>query len=278
MTDILAARAGEGAGDQLLALNNAHGWAHYYNVDVELEYHWSVSEDFRYVETDPETVAERVGNMHLKLRGSSRVNVEHIYESDIFERYLAKDFDHSELIKPKKWFWPDVGHNGIIHCERSPFGLMSGNAEWEFEESPTTTKKIVYWDWSKNRESPQEFKDAYLDWEEILEKAQKLFPNHEFVQLTYRDSFEKAYQEIKDCEFCLGYDGMWHIVARNFGKLFVCPTGNTRFGQVHTNPSGSLFTSVQFYEYLEKISEPSYLEKEQRVTETYHQRRMVFYP
>ena len=50
------------------------------------------------------------------------------------------------------------------------------------------------------------------------------FPEHTLVPLTYRDSFEHAYGVIRDCDFVVGYDGMWHKIGRNFSKPMLIPS------------------------------------------------------
>ena len=282
MPDLIMARAGEGAGDMVLALNNSFAWAELYKTTVELEYHWVSDKDFKYVDTDPETMGERVDLMHSKMLNPELVRVEHVWGSDVFEYHNA----HNNLalrakIQPRKFFYPKKEGGGHLHphIHNVPFGGKQGQAEWEWAEKPTISKKIVMWDFDLNREGVKEYKvpNRGIDWIHIREKAYELFPDYEFVHLTYRDSFQKAHDEIRDCAFCLGYDGMWHMVLRNFGKLFVTFTDNISHAHKNTVPSCSAFRDEQIFEYLERLSDPEFLAKEQRFSQYMHNRRMKWY-
>jgi len=276
------ARAGEGAGDMVLALNNCFAWAELYKTTVELEYHWVSDKDFKYVDADPETMGERVDLMHSKMMNPELVRVEHVWGSDVFEYHNA----HNNLrlrakIQPRKFFFPKKVGGGHLHphINQVPFGGKMGQAEWEWAEKPTISKKIVMWDFELNREGVKEYKvpNRGIDWVHIREKAYELFPDYEFVHLTYRDSFQKAHDEIRDCAFCLGYDGMWHMVLRNFGKLFVTFTDNMSHCHANTVPSCSAFRDGQIFDYLERLSDPEFLAKEQRFSQYMHNRRMKWY-
>jgi len=276
--ELLMARAGEGAGDQLLALNCAHAWANWYNTPVELEYHWTRPEDFKFVEGDPERMAERTDLMHSKMLRSELVTIEHVWGSDVFEYHNTQHNDRLRgKLNPKRWFFPL--RDEALHGNRGiPFGQHAGAAEWEFAEQPTQTKTIAVWDYAKNKHPPQEIKIVreYL-WEEIREKLAEVFPDHKIIHLTYRDSFEKAYSTIRDCQFCVGYDGMWHLVARNFGKLFVNHTHNMAHSHSHTNPLCSAFRTRQVLEYIELLGEEGFFKNESRVASKYHDMRMGYY-
>lgn len=275
--ELLMARAGEGAGDQMMALNCAHAWAKLYNVKVELEYHWNHEEDFKVVPSDQEQMAERTNLMHSKMMQPELVKLEHVWGSDVFEYHNSNnDLELRRLIRPRKWFFPKG--RGNLHRRQSPFGAQSGQAEWSFSESPSDSRKIVMWDFEENLEAPKDFKmTSGISWKEIRATAKSLFPDYEFVHLTYRDSFERAYSEIKDCSFCLGYDGMWHLVARNFGKLFVTSTSDILHPHKLTNPLCSAFRGEQIFGYLEKLSKEPFLRMEQSVARNAHSRRMSFY-
>lgn len=272
----IMARAGEGGGDQLLALNCAHAWAHLYGTKVELEYHWVSKEDFKYVASDPEFMSERVDLMHSKLLRPELVHVEHVWGSDVFEYHNAHDdLELRRTMVIKKWFIPKTSDD--LHPYGRPFSALDGQAEWGFAEIPTKQKKIVMWDYAENRESPKEFKIHRLWDTDMFETLTNTFPEYDIVRLTYRDSFARAYEEIRDCEFCFGYDGMWHIVARNFGKLFVNLTNDILHTHRMTNPRCAAFDDEKVYEYLSKLKDKEFLASEQKRTEDYHTMRMNQY-
>lgn len=277
-SQVLMARAHEGGGDQILALNCALAWAKTYNVTVELEYHWQSEQDFKYVESDPDFLGERFDLMHSKMKEPHLLQVEHVWGSEVFEYHGATDdYDLRRIITPRKWFMP---HQNNLHPNHVPFGAQLGQAEWTFSDSPKVSNKIVVWDYELNKEPPRKYKTSLcLTWSEVIESTQKLFPDHEIVVLSYRDSFERAYMEIKDCAFCLGYDGMWHLVARNFGKLFVTMTGDVSHTHRNTNPLCSAFfvEDDQILGYLSRLTDPEYLSVEQDIASRYHEKRMRWY-
>ena len=275
--ETLMARAGEGAGDQVLALNCAHAWAHWYNTPVELEYHWVAPEDFKFVETDPERMAERTDLIHSKMLHSELVSIEHVWGSDVFEYHNSQDdIILRGKINPKKWFFPR--RDDAPHSDMLPFGHWGAAAEWEFAEAPTHSNTIAVWDYKENKDRPQAIKiaDEYL-WDEIWEKLAEVFPDHKMIRLSYRDSFDKAYTTIRDCHFCVGYDGMWHLLVRNFGKLFVNHTYDMQHSHTNTNPLCSAFRTRQVLHYIELLGEPVFLKSECAIASRYHEKRMDQY-
>ena len=289
-TDILMTKAGPGAGDMLSALNSACAWAAHYNTDVELEFHWNVPEDYLYHPKDKEKVGERATMILEDLKDSHRVNLVHVWDSTLFDYHNS---DHNSklrrLINPIRWIVPSVYSKDELHIGSSsgndklvPFSLFFGGAEWDFKESPPEEpkKKIVVWSWELNREPPQEMKMFPMDWGTFIRSDLLLmFPGYQIVELTYRDSYRKAYSEIKDCSFCVGYDGMWHLIPRNFGKLFVSITGNNTHSIKHTNPSSASFVFPgQFYGFLNDMANsPDVMKKELSYAKSFHKKRMEWY-
>jgi hypothetical protein len=277
------ARAGEGAGDQLMALNIAHAWASHYNTKVELEYHWNRPEDYKWVESDPERMAERTDRMHSKLLYPETVEVIHLWGSDLFDYHGTYSMGEEGLhlrreISYKRWLFPRKPDASYI-SNQVPFAKQLGSAEWTFSEKPTQSKTIAFWDYSLNKELPNSNKvpREYL-WEEIRAQLSESFPEHRIVNLTYRDTFEEAYSVIRDCEFCVGYDGMWHRVARNFGKLFITHTLMMDYSHRNTNPVCSTFNSRQILGYIESLGKnEDYLMREKNLASRHHEFRMEFY-
>ena len=290
-TDILMTKAGPGAGDMLTALNCAYGWAAHYDVNVELEYHWSEPKDFFYHSADPEKLGERIQTMsrYMKSVSPNTVEVINVWNSDLFDYHGAQgDYLERYKLNPIRWILPPDKVNDSLHFtgkqkrNNTPFGSFYGMAEWDWEEPAIEDKKkIVYWDYSQNREEPQEMKitNSFSSLFAKTELQKIAFPDYELVELTYRDSFEHAYNHIRDCSFCIGYDGMWHMIARNFGKLFICATGNPQHTQRHTNPgSAAFFNEYMFFGYIYKVAENrEFLEKEINYAKMFHQRRMEWY-
>lgn len=278
-----------GAGDQVGMLNAAYAWAEFHKTDVELEVHWESPKDFFYHPDDPEKMCERLLKMQTYMHPSKySVSVVNLWDSDIFN-YIEGREDNFEIrlnTNPLRWILPSKEAQQHPHAsgeERGnvPFDYQFGLAEWKWKDAPEQkAKKIVWWDYSKNRENPQEMKTVKSFDDLSFPTFMNLcFPDYELVELSYRESFEHAYNHIRDCSFCIGYDGMWHMVARNFGKLFVCSTGNPMHTQRHTNPgSAAFFNEPHFYGYLYKIAEDTkFLKREIQYAKTYHKKRMEWY-
>jgi hypothetical protein len=65
----------------------------------------------------------------------------------------------------------------------------------------------------------------------------------------------KAYEEIKRAEFCLGYDGMWHMVARNFGIPMITCTKAADLAECYT-PHAKVFTNmIALIEYIQTVTD-----------------------
>lgn len=272
---LLMAKAGEGAGDMVLALNIAHICARYFNTDVELEYHWREKEDFKVMPQDPETVAERMDDMNSRMANSHQVEVIHLFDSDIFYTQgnpsmweeTKEALLERAITKPKRFF-PDV--DALLQCERRAQTLR-----YLWSEKPTTTKTIVTWDSSENAKVLRDSKKTRNDWGYMRDYIQDRFPEHKIISLSYRDSFDTAYNAIRDCEFCFGYDGMWHLVAENFGKLLVVIS---EYGsKLSATPNASMHTSKKILPYIDLLSDTQFLRSEQTRMREIHQREMEWF-
>ena len=256
--DTLMAKAGSGAGDMVLSLNIAHTWAVYYKTDVELEYHWKEKHDFKEMPQDPETVAERMDDMKTRMANPDRVEVIHLFDSDIFftqgdpsmwegtQEALVRRLDYL----PVRWFFP-----------RNPPLKIPFEARYMWSEAPRITKTIVTWDSSENSKTLRQSKKTRNDWGYMRDYIQDKFPEHKIISLSYRDSFDTAYNAIRDCEFCFGYEGMWHLVAENFGKLLICLTEQKPF--YTATPDARILNGEAVLAYIDGISNKNRLEQEQ---------------
>tara|TARA_R110002153_G_scaffold220430_2_gene372896 strand:+ start:947 stop:1768 length:822 start_codon:yes stop_codon:yes gene_type:complete len=270
---LLMAKAGEGAGDMVLTLNIAHTHARYFNTDVELEYHWRQKEDYKVMPQDPETVVERMDDMNSRMANPDRVEVIHLFDSDIFYTQgnpsmwegTKEALRERALFEPKRWF-PNV-HSYM------PEGL--NHARYLWSEKPTTTKTIVTWDSSENVNVLRNTKKTRNDWGYMRDYIQDRFPEHKIISLSYRDSFDTAYNAIRDCEFCFGYDGMWHLVAENFGKLLVVISEyESRWS---ATPDASMHTSKKILPYIDLLSDTQFLRSEQTRMKEIHNRHMEWF-
>ena len=269
---LLMAKAGHGAGDMVLALNVAHTHARYHNTDVELEYHWREKEDFKVMPQDPETVVERMDDMNSRMANPQQVEVIHLFDSDIFFTQgdpsiwdgTPEALAQRNISEPKRWF-PD---EAALLNRKTP-------ARYLWSEEPTTTKTIVTWDSSENAKVLRYTKKTRCDWGYMRDYIQDRSPEHKIISLSYRDSFDTAFNAIRDCEFCFGYDGMWHLVAENFGKLLVVISEYEKFWSA--TPDASVHTSEKVLPYIDLLSTAQFLRSEQTRMREIHQRKMEWF-
>jgi len=275
--DLLMAKGGEGAGDMVSALNICHTWARVYNTDVELEYHWVEKQDFKVMPEDPETVGERMHAMNSKMVDPDRVHVEHIFDSDIFlytntHGTTERDRRNRAIVNPRRWFFPrdKMPDENIVVPFRHP---IEPRVAWK--ESATTGKTIVMWNSWKNKDPLRKTKKTRNDWGYMEDYIQDRFPEHKIIHLSYRDSFDTAYNAIRDCEFCFGYEGMWHLVAENFGKLLICLTQEDA---IYTaTPEAKVLNDKQVLPYIDRISDKEALLNEQRIMQRLWKERLSMY-
>ena len=243
--------------------------------------HWEESEEFWYVDGDPESVQQRYHHAHERMLESDRVSLEHVYSSDMFA--------HSEELRNNTDLRRKVNPPRIIAESRefdgTPVGAQYGGSPWQWKDEPTNENIIVVWHQHANREAPHDYKNDVFsarEWERVLyQEMPMMFPDYKLQAVNYRDDFREVYDWIRRAKFCVGYDGMWHGVARNFGQIFVTATGDLVLPQAMTNPNTPAFCYPhQFYVYLNQLRDSSFLESEQAYMRRCNRRRMelVGYP
>jgi hypothetical protein len=248
--ETIQVRGGEGAGDVVYHLNLAHAWSALNDLPVELEVHWRYDANTLYHPEDQETITQRYDLMHEKMFENHRVYMRHV-RSDLFSLVdEITDQEERRKARPPRVLFPNTKvvtvppkFNWIM-----PFGDV-GCASWKWKDEKTPKNKIVVWTPKKNREDIKNYKrqgDLKVEnWDQLLTvNLPSKFPDYEIVELTYRDSFLDAYDHIREAAFCVGYDGMWHLVARNFGVPYLTATGSPDLA-ITTTPHGIIFRQIK---------------------------------
>jgi len=275
--EIVHVKGGVGAGDVILHLNTAFSWSTYYEDSVRLYVHWEEPEEFWYVDGDPESIQQRYLHAHERMLESDRVSLEHVYGSDMFA--------FSEELKNNEDLRREANPPRILTESRDFVGtyvdMIYGGSAWAWKDEPTNEDIVVCWHQYANREAPHSYKNACFsarDWEQvIMEEMPMLFPNYRLKVFSYRDDFREVYDWVRRAKFCVGYDGMWHGIARNFGQVFVSVTGDMRLSQALTNPNAPIFHYPhQFYGYLNQLRDSSFLESEQAYMRRCNSLRMEY--
>ncbi len=250
-------RGGEGAGDMHLILSTATTWARRQGVEVDLYIHWAREGDWLFHPIDTETVQERYELMLERMVGCELVTMEHVWGSDMFSYVdvLMNDDEARHTRDPHRYYLQtqakgrEKPKEGLLYplCD---FWMAEG--EWK-DSAHTNDKTIAYWDFQHNATPVKAYKDM-MDWGSVHSKLVDMHPNHEVIRLTYRDSFQKAYSTIQGCDFCVGYDGMWHMIARQFGKHFITFTDDIVLSTQVTYPNSASFDDGrQFFSHLYKM-------------------------
>ena len=206
-------RGTHGIGDAMHALNVVHQYGFENDKIIDLEMHWEHDEDFLYHPDDPETIIQRMEWIHGKYYLAARVNITHVYNSDLFS------YKDNENRRNKVRFMFDSEQ---IH----PLINQAPPNQWCFDprEFNNPERRIVVWTPHYNREPPRAWKTWFDadNWEKLIITLQDW--GWDFVELTYRTPIAEAYSQIRRARFCVSYDGMWHYIARNFCKPHIIPS------------------------------------------------------
>ena len=200
-----------GVGDFQHALNVCHNYCFDNKVKVNLEMHWSHDENYKPHPDDPETIVERMEWLHNKYHRQDDVVVTHVFNSDLFPSGNV----NPDKSKPRFFF------------DSNKFDPTSAPPnDWIFkpEEFVKKRPKIVIWTPAYNSEPPRSWKKFLTidDWSDIISLLR--WDGWILVELTYRTPIKDAYKQIQEADFIVCYDGMWHYIARNFGKPMYIPS------------------------------------------------------
>ena len=219
MTELVKWRGTPGVGDFMMALNVCHNYAFVNKKKVSLEMHWRHDETYLHHPRDPETIIERMEWIHSKYHRQDDVEVSHVYNSNLFQ------FNH-EAEKDRYYFESNA---------YKPTGGPPNNWIFKPEEFVSKTKKIVMWTPTYNKEPPRNWKRFLTndDWYDIIKILR--WEGWILQELTYRTPIAEAYRHIQESDFIVCYDGMWHYIARNFGKPMFIPSweGVTKYHTPH---------------------------------------------
>ena len=196
-----------GVGDVCMALNVVHNYSYTHDVLVELEMHWNHDEDYKEHKCDPETIVERMSWLHKQYYQNDRVKVSHVFNTSLFKYDIPYTQDYQSKTR---WIFPDNKPNVDIEPYR----------DWVYNELPEPTFNkdfAVIWTPRHNSEPPKVWKRQLTkeDWSHVITELDKL---SDITELTYRTPVAEAFRLIKDADYIISYEGMWHGIARNFAK------------------------------------------------------------
>ena len=237
-------RGTPGVGDFMMALNVCHNYAFANKKRINLEMHWEHDEDYLHHPNDPETIVDRMTWIHNKYHRQDDVVVTHVYNSDLFEGGAF----NNKADKDRYYFDSDAF---------TPTGAPPNDWIFKPEELVSKRKKIVLWTPTYNKEPPRSWKRFLTndDWYDIIKLLS--WEGWILVELNYRTPIKDAYKQIQECDFVVCYDGMWHYIARNFGKPMFIPSweGITTYNtpQAITRPDINIKDYSHDYSLAKKI-------------------------
>jgi len=216
--NIIKAKGTIGLGDCMSALNIAHFRSFIFEKKITLENHWYHDEDYQYHFEDPETIIEKF-DYFAKYYQPADVEIKHIFNSTNEGLYKQR-YQH---------------HRGII--KNNDYRAWSFNAS--IVNTPIVKNKIVMWRQTFNADIPKNYKRIFDNdgWNYIVQSLQK--QGYSVAQIDYRTSIREVMYHISTCEATIGYEGMFHYVAKNFWKPMIIFTRDN-ISKLHT-PHALLF-------------------------------------
>lgn len=210
--DIFRSKGTIGIGDVMYHLGVAHRWAHDHNRTVEIHFHWSHDEDYNYHFEDPETIIEKANYIQQFYYNKDQVIIKHIFNYN---------FSSDEELNT---------HRLLINGERCIISYMDElkkritdedttyrRPNWLFDprfKQKTNKNKVILWRSLFNADVPQKWK--IFENNDIIQMLESY--DYNVVEVDYRTPIREVMWHINTCDFCVGYDGMWHYVAQNFMK------------------------------------------------------------
>lgn len=205
-TDLFQWRGTRGISDLMMGLNTAHQISHTLKKPITLQFNWNYDQKFLYHDDDKETILDRLNFLNSKLLKTEKLKVH------ISHAFNTKETFSGDMMKGLNKQWIDgTPYKG--RRVQTPRGINS----WRFDKIENKdNNKVVFWTWDKNIENPSWWQRSYdADWQQrhiydVLDRK-----GFELVEVSYRDSVEDVYNEIKNAGICIGYCGVWQYLARN---------------------------------------------------------------
>lgn len=206
-----------GVGDFMMALNCVHLHAWRTGKKINLEMHWSHSEDYLHHFEEEETIIERMEYIHNFYLHKDSVRVTHKYNQREGTKYFYGEGPATEKPHKNRFTFSDNSHSDAA-------GSPIPENDWLFSPSMICNSlheklynrmKVVIWRPLFNAEVPRTWKRLLTndDWDVIITKLRQA--GLHVVELTYRTPVREAMFHIATSRMTLSYCGMWHYIAKN---------------------------------------------------------------
>lgn len=217
-SDILA-RGTPGAGDFMYTMSSAIYIANLLKTKINLIFYWDHDALYQHHFEDPESIFEKIDWFYARLHKNHLLSYEHVYDFQV-----------------KKMFGSDMTHNIERTDTESGKNITKGLCSWKFKPHlythATLLKKVAVWRFKFNAETPNGWKIRYSneDWDAAVDSVRS--QGYDVIELDYRTPIREAFYHIQTSRFVMGYDGMWHYLARMLYKPTII-TGDNNIVQMH---------------------------------------------
>ena len=209
----------------MCGLNVAYFRSFIMQVHITVNFHWYHDEHYQFHFEDPESIIEKFDYLHqFYMRDNTNVTVNHVFNSKDLELFNNRYRRHRGIIR-----------NNDYRC-------------WSFNTSmlsvPTVKGKIVLWRQTFNANIPSLMKRIYDNdgWNAVVSALKT--QDYEVIEVDYRTPIREVLWHLSTCECAVGYEGMWHIVAKNLWKPMVVFTRD-HITKLHTPNAYILAHSVK---------------------------------
>jgi len=225
----LIIRGTVGVGDLGLSLSTAFYIANLLKTKIHLIYYWTHDEFYQHTPEDPETIIEKLKYLHSLCYKSEIVTYENVFNAD-------HDMFNGQMLL-------NIEREGKMDFEELnvPDGLNSWKFKPHIMNKEISKRKVSLWRYNFNSYTPPTWKRSYKeeDWQYIMDSLKR--QGWQIQELCYRTPIREALYHIQTSRFCVGYDGMWHYLARMLYKPTII-TGDSTIVNVH-NPQCMPFYS-----------------------------------
>ena len=225
----LLVRGTIGAGDFMFTMCTAAYVANILKTNINVIFYWSHDLDYQHHFEDPESIFEKIDWFHSIIHNNHTLTYEHVINADLEKMFKGKMIKNLERTDIK----------GVM--QHLPKGLNS----WKFKDHLYTQviapKRVCVWRSTFNAETPSTWKTSYTneDWNRAIETL--ILKGYRIQEIDYRTPIREAFYILQTSRFVMGYDGMWHYLARMLFKPTVI-TGDNTIIRTH-NPQAMCFLS-----------------------------------
>ena len=222
-------RGTPGAGDFMFTMCSAIYAANLLKTKINIIFYWDHDLEYEHNFEDPESIYQKLDWFYSRLYNNHLITYEHVTNFD-----LKKTFDGNMMLNLEQ-----TAANK--HSKNMPKGVSSWKFKKHLYDIEVFPKKVTVWRFKFNSAPPSSWKTEYDDayWDNICETL--ISKGYDVHIIDYRTPIREAFYHIQTSRFVMGYDGMWHYLARMLYKPTII-TGSNSIVKMH-NPQAIFFHS-----------------------------------